>query len=262
METLTIKKGEPLPHACIAVSPSARERDEMGLDLAAALLCAGEGDRPCRACPQCRKVFAGVHPDLIHIGGGEGGARRDVIQVAAVRGMVSDAQVMPNEAARKVYLIHDADTMNIPAQNALLKLLEEPPAGAAFVLCTGNPALLLPTVRSRCAVFRKNAPDDGGGEGEAAARAFLEAAASGDAAQLVRWCFANEGMDPRAAAAFVRAARLLLGEVLCGTARVEGLDAGHAAALLRLFARCAEYLRQNTGVKHVFGLLCADGLMK
>lgn len=261
METLTIQKGELLPHACIAVSPSAEERDRMGLDLAAALLCTGAGKKPCRVCPQCRKVYAGVHPDLIRLRA-EDGARRGVIQVAAVRAMVADAQIMPNEAARKVYLIHDADTMNLPAQNALLKLLEEPPAGAAFVLCTGNPALLLPTVRSRCAVFRSNAPEDETDGAAAAAQGYMEAAASGDAARLVRWCFANESMPPREAEAFVRAARLLLGEVLCGTARVEGLGTEHAAALLKLFGRCAEYLRLNTGVKHVFGLLCADGLMK
>ena len=67
-----------------------------------------------------------------------------------IRSLRSDAYVRPNEGARKVYVIRPADAMNPAAQNALLKVLEEGPAYAAFLLDTDRPGRLLDTVRSRC----------------------------------------------------------------------------------------------------------------
>ncbi|MFR1052656.1 MAG: ATP-binding protein, partial [Lachnospirales bacterium] len=103
------------------------------------------GAVPCGACPGCRKVLGDIHPDVITIGDDGKG-----ITVAQSRQIRADAYVRPNEAPRKVYVIQNAQTMNASAQNALLKLLEEGPAYAAFLLLTDNPAALLPTVRSRC----------------------------------------------------------------------------------------------------------------
>ena len=70
--------------------------------------------------------------------------------MAQVRALRADAYIRPNEAERKVYILENAQTMNASAQNAMLKLLEEGPAYAAFLLLTDNAAALLPTVRSRC----------------------------------------------------------------------------------------------------------------
>ena len=69
---------------------------------------------------------------------------------AQIRALRADAYIRPNEAGRKVYLLERAHTMNPSAQNAMLKLLEEGPPYAAFLLLTENAAALLPTVRSRC----------------------------------------------------------------------------------------------------------------
>ena len=88
---------------------------------------------------------AGIHPDVITVG--EEG--KD-INVAMVRALRSDAYIRPNEAPRKVYLLPNAHTMNQSAQNALLKLLEEGPPYAAFLLLAENAGAILPTVRSRC----------------------------------------------------------------------------------------------------------------
>ena len=70
--------------------------------------------------------------------------------MAQVRQLRADAYIRPNEADRKIYILENAQTMNPSAQNAMLKLLEEGPAYAAFLLLTDNAAALLPTVRSRC----------------------------------------------------------------------------------------------------------------
>lgn len=147
-----------------------------------------DGDRPCGDCRHCRKVFSGIHPDVVNIAPAvdDKGRKRREILVDQVRFISADAQVMPNEAATKVYVIHDADLMNAAAQNALLKLLEEPPSSAAFVLCASNPALLLPTVRSRCVLIRINEDAVDDEQAAADAQALLEAVASGSRVELLQ----------------------------------------------------------------------------
>ena len=100
---------------------------------------------PCLSCAGCRKAEGGIHPDIVRVG--DDGKDISVAQVRALR---ADAYIRPNEAERKVYILENAQTMNASAQNAMLKLLEEGPAYAAFLLLTDNAAALLPTVRSRC----------------------------------------------------------------------------------------------------------------
>ncbi len=135
-----------LSHAYILAGQAGSGKRTLARLLAAAFTCEGQtGEKPCLSCPHCRKVMKGIHPDLITIG--DDGKDITVAQARALR---SDAYIRPNEAGRKVYVIENAQTMNPSAQNALLKLLEEGPAYAAFLLLTDNAAALLPTVRSRC----------------------------------------------------------------------------------------------------------------
>ena len=92
-------------------------------------------------------MSSGVHPDVTVISGpGEG----KPITVDQVRALRSDAYIRPNEGERKIYLLEQADRMNQSAQNAMLKLLEEGPAYAVFLLLAENGGGLLQTVRSRC----------------------------------------------------------------------------------------------------------------
>lgn len=164
---------------------------------ASAMLCESSGDRPCGDCRHCRKVFSGIHPDVVSVAPAldDKGRKRREILVEQVRFISADAQVMPNEARVKVYVIHDAERMNAAAQNALLKLLEEPPASAAFILCASNPALLLPTVRSRCVLLRQNADEAGDEQAAADALELLAALEDGGRARLLAWEFAHEDMD-------------------------------------------------------------------
>lgn len=79
-----------------------------------------------------------------------------------VRALRSDAYIRPNEGERKVYILEGADRMNASAQNAMLKLLEEGPAYAAFLLLSENAGGILETVRSRCETLTLDpvAPDE------------------------------------------------------------------------------------------------------
>jgi len=129
--------------------------------LAAAMLCTGSGEKPCGQCGPCVKTAKGLHPDVILVDGpGEG----KPITVDQVRQLRADAYIRPNEGERKVYLLERADQMNPSAQNAMLKLLEEGPPYAAFLLLAENAGGLLETVRSRCeslALGPAEAPADG-----------------------------------------------------------------------------------------------------
>ncbi|MBR5753949.1 MAG: hypothetical protein IKX83_05645 [Clostridia bacterium] len=139
-----------LPHACVLEGGTAEGRLKLAKELAAALVCKGDAPKPCGTCDACRKAESGNHPDILFVGPENG---RKTLSVETVRNMRDDAYILPNEADRKVYIIDPADSMQDYAQNALLKILEEPPAYATFLLLCTSKASLLPTVLSRTAVF-------------------------------------------------------------------------------------------------------------
>ena len=142
------EEGRGLSHAYIISGPAGSGRHTLVRLLAAAMVCtAPPAKRPCGACAPCKKVLAGIHPDVTVISGaGEG----KPITVDQIRSLRADAHIRPNEGERKVYLLEGADQMNASAQNAMLKLLEEGPQYAAFLLLAENGGGLLQTVRSRC----------------------------------------------------------------------------------------------------------------
>ena len=148
-EQLSIQEeGRGLSHAYILCGPKGSGRHTLARLLAAALVCtAPAGQRPCGICPHCKKAAGGIHPDITAVTGPGEGKPITVDQIRAIR---SDAYVRPNEAERKVYILENAEQLNSSAQNAMLKLLEEGPAYAAFLLIADNGGGLLQTVRSRC----------------------------------------------------------------------------------------------------------------
>lgn len=139
------EKGRGLSHAYLISGPAGSGKRTLARLLSAAMVCTGGGEKPCGDCTACRKVLAGIHPDVIQVG--DDG--KD-ISVSMARQARADAYIRPNEGERKVYIFHRAQDMTVAAQNALLKLLEEGPAYAAFLLLTENPGSLLTTIRSRC----------------------------------------------------------------------------------------------------------------
>lgn len=118
--------------------------------LTAAMECTANKNRPCGVCTACRKVFSGVHPDVVTVDDTEHvGVGVDVVRKAR-----TDLYLVPTEGRKKVYLFPRAADMNANAQNALLKVLEEPPAYGAFLLLAEEEEKLLPTIRSRCVSLR------------------------------------------------------------------------------------------------------------
>jgi DNA polymerase-3 subunit delta' len=229
------------------------------------MICENPDIAPCRTCRPCRKVFAGTHPDVIMVekeADGKGKERRE-LYVDQIRALIADAYIRPNEAERKVYIVRDAGDMNESAQNAFLKLLEEPPYYAAFLLCVANEASLLPTVRSRCTLLHVGAEElPLSAEASARAERYLEAVASGDPANLLRLCAVLEKLASGAAAEFVAAGRRRVCEMLCRRADALGLTNAQLLSLEKLLARVSEYLHRNVSVRHICGLLAVQPFLE
>ncbi len=133
------------------------------------LVCRGEGERPCGSCRDCQLSAArgedgeividgtgksgplyrhvGDHPDLYWVDRGEDGTR---VRITQVRALQNALRLASNEGGWRAAVIADAEWLNLEAQNALLRLLEEPPERTCIVLLTTSPAGLVATIRSRC----------------------------------------------------------------------------------------------------------------
>ena len=172
-----------LSHALIFSGPG--ERTTAARYAAAAMECTAGGERPCLACPDCRKVIRDIHPDVVFVRDEE----HAEISVDVVRRARADAFIRPNEGARKIYIFEDCSLLTEKDQNVLLKTVEEGPAYAAFFFCTENAAALLQTIRSRC-VEVKTAPvqqgeDAGLPQAVELARVIAAGSAAGRAAFFV-----------------------------------------------------------------------------
>ena len=141
-----LAKAGRLSHAYLITGPKGSGRHEMARTLARAMVCSG-AEKPCGVCPHCKKALAGIHPDVITVTFPED--KQEILE-DQIRTLRTDAYVLPNEADRKVFLIDPAGAMNERAQNAFLKVLEEGPAYAAFLLIAETAGEVLVTVASRC----------------------------------------------------------------------------------------------------------------
>lgn len=135
--------GGRISHFYLISGPAGSGKRTLARLLAAAILCK-EPQRPCLRCSACRKVMDGNHPDFITVADPE----HKTVSVKIVRQAREDIYIRPNESDYKIYLF--PQELGIEGQNALLKILEEPPKYGVFLLLTDNPERLLPTVRSRC----------------------------------------------------------------------------------------------------------------
>ena len=116
------------------------------------------GPRPCNQCRSCKQAINGNHPDIIYVTH----EKPNVISVDNIRQQVNgDIDIKPYSGDYKIYIIDEAEKMNVQAQNALLKTLEEPPSYAVILLLATRAEAMLQTILSRCVVLNtKPVPDD------------------------------------------------------------------------------------------------------
>lgn len=137
------------PHAVVIEGEKGLGKRTLASFIAAALVCRGE-NKPCLSCSQCKKANGHMHPDIFEYSAA-GGANS--FHVDVVRDVIKDVYIKPNEADYKVYILGNADCMSVSAQNALLKVLEEPPEYVVFLLTAQTKSALLETVLSRSVVI-------------------------------------------------------------------------------------------------------------
>ena len=217
---------EQRSHALLVHGPSGVGQFELALGLAQGWLCEAEPEsahgnplRPCGRCAACHLVGARSHPDLLVLvpealraalgwepdtdaedsndKASKAKPSKD-IKVEAVRAAVAFAQTTSARGRGKVVVLHPAERMNGISANTLLKTLEEPPGNARFVLSSGAPDALLPTIRSRCQAVTLTLPKTEvaiewlRSQGIADA-AVLLAAAGGQPQEALAW--SREGVD-------------------------------------------------------------------
>lgn len=123
-----------------------------------ALQCEKGLDEPCMECRSCRQVLSGSQPDIKYITHEKPG----VISVDEIREQINnDIHIKPYSSRYKIYVMDEAEKMNVQAQNALLKTIEEPPEYAIIILLTSNSEIFLPTILSRCVLLNMKPLNNG-----------------------------------------------------------------------------------------------------
>ena len=136
-----------LSHFYLISGPKGSGKKTLARLMAAAAVCR-DGNKPCLACSACRKAMTNNHPDIITVTDPD----HKAVAVKIVREYREDVYIKPNEADKKVYIF--PQELGTEGQNALLKILEEPPSYGVFILLAENPQQILTTVRSRCTLLQ------------------------------------------------------------------------------------------------------------
>lgn len=144
-----------LAHAFLLFGPDGSGRRTLAREVAAALNCVHRTDPlhpiPCRTCSACRRIASGQFPDLTVLARSQD---KTIIGVDEVRALREDMFLSPTEAEGKIYIIEHAESLTTQAQNALLKVLEEPPRRVTIFLLTDALDPILTTVKSRTQCIR------------------------------------------------------------------------------------------------------------
>lgn len=153
-----------LSHAIILEGADENTRYEAAREIAKALVCSSESEKPCSVCRDCKKANNNCHPDIHYLKKEQSSAS---IKVDEIREIKKAAQLFPNEAKHSVFVILQAQELGIPAQNALLKIFEEPAPHVKFILCCNSKSAFLDTIISRSTSYCLLQNDDSSdGDGE------------------------------------------------------------------------------------------------
>ncbi len=151
---MAVRTGTPvaLHHAYVFAGPDGIGKHTMAMWWAQELKCERHGG--CGECPSCRQIMAGSHPDVVVL---ESEGQGKKIGIDPVRELIRKMSLRAQHSGPRFSVIRGAHLLSFEAQNAMLKLLEEPPGHAVIVLITPAVGGLLATVRSRCQVLRFDA---------------------------------------------------------------------------------------------------------
>lgn len=151
-------KMDKVSHAYILDGPDMSGKKMIAEAFAMTLQCKKKGTEPCMECHSCKQALGKNQPDIIYLQH----EKPNTISVDDIRSQINnDIGVKPYSSPYKVYIVDEAEKMNIQAQNALLKTIEEPPAYAVIMLLTTNAETFLPTILSRCVRLNlKVVPDE------------------------------------------------------------------------------------------------------
>ena len=149
---------DKVSHAYIINGPDKSGKMMLAEAFAAALQCERGGNEPCMECHSCKQAAGRNQPDILYVRH----EKPNTISVDDIRTQLNnDIVIKPYSSKYKIYIVDEAEKMNVQAQNALLKTIEEPPAYAIILLLTTNADLFLPTILSRCVTLNiKAVPDE------------------------------------------------------------------------------------------------------
>ncbi|MEE1248906.1 MAG: DNA polymerase III subunit [Lachnospiraceae bacterium] len=138
---------DKVSHAYILNGPDLSGKRMLAEAFAMTLQCEKKGTEPCMECHSCKQTIGRNQPDIIYLQH----EKPNTISVDDIRTQINnDIVVKPYSSPYKIYIIDEAEKMNVQAQNALLKTIEEPPKYAIILLLTTNAETFLPTILSRC----------------------------------------------------------------------------------------------------------------
>ena len=228
---------------------------------------------PCYICKHCLKASRKTHPDIIYL---NKPADKKDFPIDQIRQLKSDVIITPNEAELKVYIINDAHLMNVPAQNAFLKILEEPPKFVVFILNTDTPVKLLKTTLSRCILIKTDKPaqpefsekDNTIGEENLSddidisphqlATEFFIAVEEGNPA-IVEFMFKLDKLNKTQ---FINLVSFMRNEIVIllrpkpvGNVKISDKN---LVFIDKLLTKTYEFIDQNVSVGHISGYICAN----
>ena len=181
-----LDQSKRMPHAIIVECPDSEKADNVALFLTMYALCESE-NKPCGVCKNCQNAKNKNHSDVQYL---KLMPKKTLYQVDQIRDMIKDAVILPNDANAKVYVIPSCDKLfQSVAQNAFLKLSEEPPENVYFLLLCKNAQSLLETIRSRFTTVKIRGKETFDDETLAKARAIVDGILAGTEYPLMKALF-------------------------------------------------------------------------
>ncbi|MCH8083693.1 MAG: hypothetical protein IH885_05600 [Myxococcales bacterium] len=252
-------------HSAYLLSGSGSMPRDTALDFVRALVCQQAGG-PCEECIDCRRSsprepialdgtgktgpllrHVGDHADLFWVERGDGATR---VTIGQIRALQNALHLRSNEGGRRAAVIADAEWMNPNAQNALLRILEEPPPQTTLVLATATAAGLLATVRSRCQRVRFES-DSGAAQRDPEHKAMRErfdGIAATTIPDLLDWAAEYRGARATVVGgveAFLETASLWLRDGVLTAVRESAFDVSHDLDAFRTLSDCRKTLSQR-----------------